>query len=75
MGFATLRERPPSASEQDMKVYILGDTATVMYVKVYAVRANPSQADPEDVSNVFVRSAAAWKLKISRASQLRKTES
>jgi hypothetical protein len=69
--------RAPSniAREEDMQVYILGGTAIVMYGKVYAVRENPSQVDPEDVSDVFVRSAGAWKLKISRASQLRKTES
>jgi len=46
-----------------------------MYVKEYAVRANPSQVDREDVSDVFVRSVATWKLKISRSSPLRKTES
>jgi hypothetical protein len=57
-----------------MKVYMLGDTAITMYVKEYAVRADPSQVDPQDVSDVFVRSDGTWKLKISRSSQLRKTE-
>lgn len=64
-----------TAREEDMQVYMLGDTAIAMYVKEYAARAKPSQVvDPEDVSDVFVRSGGSWKLKISRASQLRKTE-
>ncbi|HTM37977.1 MAG TPA: nuclear transport factor 2 family protein [Terriglobales bacterium] len=66
---------PYSAREEGMQVYMLGDTAIAMYVKEYAVRANPSQVDREDVSDVFVRSVATWKLKISRSSPLRKTES
>ena len=34
---------PYSAREDDMHVYMLGDTAIAMYVKEYAVRANPTK--------------------------------
>ena len=64
-----------TASEEDMHVYMLGDIAIAMYVKEYAVRANPNQVDRQDLTDVFVRSAGSWKLKISRSSPLRKTES
>ena len=65
-----------TAREEGMQVYILGDTAIAMYVKEYAARAKPSQVvDPEDVSDVFVRSGGTWKLKIKRESSLRKAES
>jgi len=66
---------PYIASEEDMQVYMLGDTAIAMYVKEYAVRANPNQVDRQDLTDVFVRSAGTWKLKISRSSPLRQTES
>jgi hypothetical protein len=66
---------PYIASEEDMHVYMLGDAAIAMYVKEYAVRASPNQVDRQDLTDVFVRSAGTWKLKISRASPLRKTES
>jgi hypothetical protein len=36
---------PYIASEEGMHVYMLGDTAIAMYVKEYAVRANPNQVD------------------------------
>ena len=65
---------PYTATEEDMHVYMLGDTAIAMYVKEYAVRANPSQVDLENLTDVFVRSAGTWKLKISRSSPHRKTE-
>jgi hypothetical protein len=65
---------PYIASEEDMHVYMVGDTAVAMYVKEYVVRANPNQVDRQDLTDVFVRSAGTWKLKISRASPLRKTE-
>jgi hypothetical protein len=66
---------PYTASDEDMRVYMLGDTAIAMYVKEYAVRANPNQVDSQDLTDVFVRSADTWKLKISRASPHRRTES
>ena len=66
---------PYIASVEDMHVYMLGDTAIAMYVKEYAARANLTQVDRHDLTDVFVRSAGTWKLKISRASPLRKTES
>ncbi len=65
---------PYIAREEDMHVYMLGDIAIAIYVKEYAVRANPNQADRQDLTDVFVRSAGTWKLKISRSSPLRKTE-
>jgi ketosteroid isomerase-like protein len=66
---------PYIAREEDMHVYMLGDTAIAMYVKEYAVRANPNQVDRQDLTDVFVRTAGTWKLKISRSSPLRKAES
>ena len=66
------RQAPPYiARKEDMHVYMLGDTAVAMYEKVYAPRENPSQLDQQAVTDVFVQSADAWKLKISRASPLR----
>ena len=66
---------PYVASVEDMHIYVLGDTATAMYVKEYAPRANPGEVDRQDVTDIFVRSADTWKLKISRSSPLGKTES
>ena len=75
-GVKSQGQAPPYiASEEDMHVYMLGDTAIAMYVKEYTVRANPNQVDRQDLTDVFVRSAGTWKLKISRSSPLRKTES
>jgi Domain of unknown function (DUF4440) len=66
---------PYVATQEDMHVYILGDTAIAMYVKKYAVRANPDQVDREDLTDVFVRSVGTWKLKISRSSGHKNPES
>ena len=66
---------PYIASAEDMHIYMLGDTAIAIYVKEYAVRANPGQVDRQDLTDIFVRSAGTWKLKISRARPLRNTES
>jgi len=66
---------PYIASEEDMHVYMLGDTAVATYVKEYAVRANPDQVDRQDLTDVFVRSAGTWKLKISRSSPHKNPES
>ncbi len=65
---------PYIASQEDMHVYMLGDTAIVMYVKKYVVRANPDQVDRQDQTEVFLRSDGTWKLKISRSSPHQKTE-
>ena len=65
---------PYTATVEDMHVYVLGDTVVAMYVKTYAVRANPSQVDRHDLTDVFVRSAGTWKLKISRSSPHQKAE-
>jgi hypothetical protein len=66
---------PYIASQEDMHVYMLGDTAIAMYVKKYVVREDPSQVDLWDQTEIFVSSAGTWKLKISRSSPHRKTES
>ena len=66
---------PYIASVEDMHIYMLRDTAIAIYVKEYAVRANPGQVDRQDLTDIFVRSAGTWKLKISRARPLRNTES
>jgi ketosteroid isomerase-like protein len=60
-----------TARKTDMHVYTLGDTAVAMYEKEYAPRDNPGQLDRQAVTDVFVKSAGTWKLKISRASPLR----
>ncbi|MGC2447456.1 MAG: nuclear transport factor 2 family protein [Candidatus Sulfotelmatobacter sp.] len=65
---------PYTARETDMHVYVLGDTGIAIYVKEYIARENPHQVDDQDVTDVFVRSAGTWKLKISRATH-RRTES
>lgn len=65
---------PYTATVEDMHVYILGDIAIATYLKEYAVRANPSQVDRQDLTDVFIRSAGTWKLKISRSSLHRKAE-
>jgi len=66
---------PYTAEDEDMHVYILGDTAVAIYVKRYAVRANPDHVDLQDLTDIFVRSGSIWKLKISRASPHKKAES
>jgi len=66
---------PYTARETDMHVYMLGDTAIAVYVKEDMARESPNQqVDDEDVTDVFVRSAGTWKLRISRATH-RRTES
>jgi hypothetical protein len=63
------------AREEDLHVYMLGDTAIAMYMKEYAVRANPNQVDRQDLTDVFVKGAGTWKLKISRSSPHKNPES
>jgi hypothetical protein len=58
-----------------MHIYMLGDTAIAMYVKKYVVRENPSRLDRWDQTDVFVKGAGTWKLKISRASPHEKAQS
>lgn len=61
---------PYIATDEDMHVYVLGDTAIALYVRKYVVRDNPEKVDHQDEVNVFVRSGDTWKLKISRPSPL-----
>ena len=63
------------ASREDTHAYMLGDTAIVLFATKYSVRANPDQVDRHDQTDAFIRSAATWKLKISRSSPHQKTES
>ncbi|HXW89631.1 MAG TPA: nuclear transport factor 2 family protein [Terriglobales bacterium] len=65
---------PYIASQKDMHVYMHGDSAIAMYVKKYVARDKPDQVDRKDQTDVFVRSAGAWKLKVSRSSPHQKTE-
>jgi len=66
---------PYIASAEDMHVYMLGDTAVVMYVKKYVVREDPNHVDRQDQTEVFLRSDGTWKLKISRSSPHKNPES
>jgi hypothetical protein len=66
---------PYIASQEDMHVYMLGDTAIAMYVKKYVVREDQSRVDRWDQTDVFVKGAGTWKLKISRASPHEKAQS
>jgi len=65
--------QPPAytAQEENLHVYILGDIAVAIYNKEYAPRANPGQLDQQVATDVFVRNAGTWKLKVSRVSPLR----
>jgi hypothetical protein len=58
-----------------MHVYVLGDAEIAMYVKDCAVGASLNQVDREELTDVFARSAGTGKMKISKSSPLRKTES
>ena len=60
-----------TAQVANMHVYILGDIAVAVYEKEYAPRANPGQLDQYVSTDVFVRSASTWKLKVSRGTPLR----
>jgi hypothetical protein len=68
--------QPPRyiATDYNMHVYLLGDTAIAMYMKEYSVRTNPNRVDRHDLTDVFVRSPDTWKLKITRSSPHNKTE-
>jgi hypothetical protein len=66
---------PYIASEENMRVYMLGDTAIAMFVKKYVVRDNPDQVDRQDITDVFVRSGGTWKLKLGWSRPHQKTES
>ena len=61
----SLGQAPPYiASQEDMHICMLVDTAIVMYVKKYVVRANPDQVDRQDQTEVFLMSDRTWKLKL-----------
>jgi len=58
---------PYSLENQDMHIYILGDTAVSAYTKTYTAKQNGNVLR-EDTTHIFKKEHGAWKLKISRAS-------
>jgi len=72
-GVRKAQGQPPSytAQVETRHIYILGDIAIAIYEKEYAPRANPGQLDQQVATDVFVRNAGTWKLKVSRATPLR----
>jgi uncharacterized protein (TIGR02246 family) len=58
---------PYTVTQQDLRVYFFGDTATAMYVKEYASKRTKNTAR-QDVTDVFTRSNNAWKLRLTRTS-------
>jgi len=72
-GVRKAQGQPPAytAQVENMHVYILGDIAVAIYNKQYAPRANPGQLDQQAATDVFVKSAGTWKLKVSRVTPLR----
>jgi uncharacterized protein (TIGR02246 family) len=60
---------PYTATQQDMRVYIFGDTAIAIYVKEYAAKRGKNTAH-QDVTDVFTRSNSndTWKLRLTRTS-------
>jgi hypothetical protein len=65
-------EAPPfSAKYQDMQVFLFGDTAVAVYVRVNTARAGanlPWQVLRSDSTDVFTKSSGGWKLRMSRGS-------
>jgi ketosteroid isomerase-like protein len=61
-------EAPPySVETQDMRIYVLGETAVAAFVKIYTSKENGNVAR-EDTTHVFTKDHGVWKLRISRAS-------
>ena len=61
-------EAPPySVETQDMRIYVLGETAVTSFVKIYTAKENGNVAR-EDTTHVFTKDHGVWKLRISRAS-------
>ena len=58
---------PYTVNQQDLRVYIYGDTATAIYVKEYASKRSKNTAH-QDVTDVFTRSNDTWKLRLTRTS-------
>jgi len=65
-------ELPPySAQQQDLEVFLFGDTAVATFVEVYTAKPDknlPWQTLQTDGTDVFVRNGGIWKLRMSRAS-------
>jgi|ERR1700730_2059808 len=61
-------ETPPySVQQEDMHVYLLGDTAVAAYLKIYIAKENKNVAR-EDTTHIFTKDGGIWKLRISRTS-------
>ena len=58
---------PYSVETQDMRIYVLGETAVASFVKTYTAKENRNVAH-EDTTHIFTRDHGVWKLRISRAS-------
>ena len=64
--------QPYSAQQQDLQVYVFGNTAVATYVE--DVTARPEQKMPwgtrlqTDGTDVFVKEGGTWKLRLSRGS-------
>jgi ketosteroid isomerase-like protein len=65
-------ERPPySGRQQDLEVFVFGDTAVATYVEVDTAEPDknlPRKTQQLDGTDVFVKSDGVWKLRLSRAS-------
>lgn len=61
-------EAPPyTTSQQQMRIYVFGDTATAIYVKEYVKKSDKTTAH-QDVTDIFTRSGETWKLRLTRTS-------
>ena len=56
-----------TTSQQQMRVYIYGDTATAIYVKEYVKKSDKTTAH-QDVTDIFTRSGETWMLRLTRTS-------
>jgi hypothetical protein len=65
-------ELPPySSRQQDLEVFLLGDTAVATYFEVRTAKPDknlPWSTLQTDMTDVFVKSAGIWQLRMSRAS-------
>jgi hypothetical protein len=58
---------PYSVDAQDMRIYILGDSAVAAYVKVYKAKENGNVAH-QDITDIFTKMNGVWKVRVSRTS-------
>ena len=58
---------PYVAKEEDLQIYLLGETAVAAYIKVYTANENHNVAS-HDTTDIFIKTSGIWKLRISRTS-------